>query len=282
METIKEGIRIALNLISAMGPEDFLDIAIVAVIIYKLLTFVRKTSASGLIKGIFIILVILWISSALHLTMVNYLLGKTMELGVIALIVLFQPEIRKFLTTTGSSLNAIFESNHRDKELIEVAVMQTVAACTEMSKTKTGALIVFERNVHLDEYVKSGTGIDAVPSVELILQIFYPNTPLHDGAVIMTDGKIVAAGCMLPMSTNMNLSRELGMRHRAGIGISERSDAVVVIVSEETGAISVAVDGMLKRHLSPETFEMLLKNELVPVKLSFKERVLNKLRKKDA
>jgi len=122
----------------------------------------------------------------------------------------------------------------------------------------------------------------ATPSVDLLLQVFYPNTPLHDGAVIIADGYLAAAGCMLPMSANTNLSRELGMRHRAGIGITERSDAISVIVSEETGAISVAVDGMLKRHLTPDTFEMLLKNELIPEKVSFKQRVMDKVKIKNA
>ena len=278
MGTIKEGLRVALNLIGAMNFTDFLDIAIVAFVIYKLVTFARKTSVSGLFKGIFILIGVLLLAGALNLTMVESLLRKVFELGVIALIILFQPEIRKFLTTTGSSINSVFEL-HKETQPVETAVRHTVDACVEMSKTKTGALIVFQRNVHLNEYVKSGTAMDSIPSVELLLQVFYPNTPLHDGAVIVADGKIVAAGCMLPMSANMNLSRELGMRHRAGIGISERSDAVAVIVSEETGAISVAVDGMLKRHLSPETFEMLLKNELIPEKVSMKDRILGKLRK---
>ena len=133
-----------------------------------------------------------------------------------------------------------------------------------MARTKTGVLIAFQRDISLEEYTKTGTPMDAEPSVELLKNIFFPNTPLHDGAVIIVDGRILAAGCMLPMSSNVNLSRDLGMRHRAGIGLSERTDAVVVIVSEETGAMSVAIDGMLKRHLTAETFEKLLRNELLP------------------
>lgn len=280
MESIRNALRVAGNLLSAMSVTDFLDIIIVAFVIYELLSFVRRTSASGLIKGIVLIVVILWISKGLRLTMVNYLLGKTMELGVIALIVLFQPEIRGFLTSAGSNVGSFFE--RRARELTDIAVNTTVQACLEMSRTKTGALIVFERNIHLEEYIKSGTKLSAEPSVELLLQVFYPKTPLHDGAMIIIDGKVVAAGCMLPMSSNTNLSRDLGMRHRAGIGISERSDAVVVIVSEETGAISVAIDGMLKRHLTPETFEMLLKSELITQKTGLLQKLRGRIGIKDA
>ena len=141
--------------------------------------------------------------------------------------------------------------------------MQTVLACSDMSKSRTGALIIFERDNRLSDYINTGTIVDAAPTAELIKNLFYNKAPLHDGAVIIREGRIAAAGCMLPLSSNPNLSKELGMRHRAGIGMSERSDAVVVIVSEESGGISVAVDGMLKRHLSPETCERLLRNELL-------------------
>ena len=279
--TINEALRIIGNVISGMRWSDVVDILIITFIIYKLLSFVRKTSASGIIKGIVLIIVVLWLSEAFNFTIVSWLLGKTMELGVIAIIILFQPEIRNFLTTTGSSLGNVFERKH-GKEQIDIVIEATVTACTQLSKTRTGALIVFQRNVQLEEYMKSGTVMNSVPSVDLFLQIFYPNTPLHDGALIIADGYIGAAGCMLPMSANTNLSRELGMRHRAGIGITEHSDAISIIVSEETGAISVAVDGMLKRHLTPGTFEMLLKNELIPEKISFKQRVMDKVKRKDA
>ncbi|MCQ2452276.1 MAG: diadenylate cyclase CdaA [Oscillospiraceae bacterium] len=276
---ISESFRIAGNLVTAMSVSDFIDILVVAFIIYKLFMFIRRTSAGALLWGIVLVALLLFLSSAFQLTVINSLLSKTMELGVIALIVLFQPEIRSFLTTAGSSLSGMFSRNY--SEAAEIAVSSTVEACLEMSKTRTGALLVFERNVHLEEYTKSGTTMDAVPSVELFLQIFYPKTPLHDGAVIVSDGKVVAAGCMLPMSTNNNLSRDLGMRHRAGIGISEKSDAIVVIVSEETGGISVADRGMLKRNLDAETFDMLLKSELIPEKDGFFLRFKNRLRGKN-
>ena len=266
MDAINEALQVVGNVVSGMRWSDIVDILIITFIIYKLLSFVRKTSASGIIKGIILLIVIMWLSQVFNFTIVSWLLGKTMELGIIALIILFQPEIRNFLTTTGSSLGNVFERK----------------AGRELSKKRTGALIVFQRNVQLEEYMKSGTMMRSEPSVELLLQVFYPNTPLHDGAVIIADGVVAAAGCMMPMSANTNLSRDLGMRHRAGIGITERSDAISIIVSEETGAISVAVDGMLKRHLTADTFEMLLRNELLPEKVSFKNRVMNKVKKNNA
>lgn len=259
---------------------DIIDIAIMSFIIYKLLSFVRRTSSAGVVKGIILLLAIMWLSSALHLHVLNYLLGKTMELGVVVLIVIFQPEIRKFLSQLGSRRIVEFFSRKPNERSIETAITHTVAACTDMARTKTGALIAFQRDISLEEYTKTGTPMDAAPSVELLKNIFFPNTPLHDGAVIIEDGRILAAGCMLPMSTNVNLSRDLGMRHRAGIGLSERSDAVVVIVSEETGTISVAVDGMLKRHLAAETFEKLLRNELLPETKSNAGSFWNKIRVK--
>lgn len=280
LDSVNEFLRVAGNLISAMTIADFIDIAIVAFIIYKVLSFARRTSAGALIWGIVLVLVVLGISQIAKLTVISYLLGRAVELGVIAIIVLFQPEIRGFLTSAGSSVSGVFARSY--KQATEIAVSATVEACEDMSRTKTGALIVFERNVHLEEYIKSGTKLDSAASAELLLQIFYPNTPLHDGAVIISDGRVVAAGCMLPMSSSNNLSRELGMRHRAGIGLSERSDAVVAIVSEESGGISVAINGMLKRNLDPETFEMLLKKELVPEKDGFMARIRNVLRRNNA
>ena len=157
----------------------------------------------------------------------------------------------------------MFNDPKQQSEL-ETAIDQTVVACKEMSQSKTGVLIVFERDIRLDDMVRSGTMLDAAVSSELLKNIFFVKAPMHDGAVIIRHGRILGAGCMLPLSKNVNLSRDLGMRHRAGIGMSENSDAVVVIVSEETGSISVAIGGMLKRHLMPETLRQLLRNELMP------------------
>ena len=162
-----------------------------------------------------------------------------------------------------SRIGSVFVREEVPGEL-ENAITQTVLAYTDLSKTKTGALMVFERKNQLDDAIKTGTALDCVVNAELLKNIFWNKAPLHDGAVIVRAGRIVGAGCMLPLSGNVNLSRDLGMRHRAGIGASENSDAVVAIVSEETGSISVAVGGMLKRHLAPETLERLLRNELLP------------------
>lgn len=242
---------------------DVIDIVVVAYLILKLLTVVRKTTTSSVIKGIVFLVALIWVSSLLELTMVTFILGETMKLGLLVIIVLFQPELRKFLEQFGSrNWSLIFKPKVQNAH-IETSIAYTISACFEMSKTKTGALIVFEREIGLGDYIRTGTRVDAVMSVELLGNIFFHNSPLHDGAVIVNGGRIVSAGCMLPMSNNANLSRELGMRHRAGIGISERSDAIAVIVSEETGSVSVAIDGMLKRHLARDTFEKLLRNELI-------------------
>ncbi|MEG1720122.1 MAG: diadenylate cyclase CdaA [Pseudoflavonifractor sp.] len=247
-----------------MGFADVLDIAIMAFIIYKLLTLVRRTSSGQVVKGVFIVLAAFALATAFHLTVFSYILSKALEWGVLALVILFQPEIRRFLEQMGrSSIGSVFTREETPGEM-EDAITQMVAAYEDLSKTKTGALMVFERKNSLDDAIKTGTRLDCEINSELLKNIFWNKAPLHDGAVIVRGGRIVGAGCMLPLSGNVNLSRDLGMRHRAGIGASENSDAVVAIVSEETGSISVAVGGMLKRHLAPETLERLLRNELMP------------------
>lgn len=245
---------------------DILDILIMALVVYKLLTLVKTSRVANLLKGVFIFLAILWLSTFLNLHGISYLMGKMVEWGVLALIILFQPEIRRVLEQVGSrKLNLLGLFSHGEAvNVMEHTIGQTVLACTEMSKSRTGALIVFEREILLDDMVRSGTVLDAAVSSELLKNIFFVKAPMHDGAVIVRHGRLLGAGCMLPLSKNVNLSRDLGMRHRAGIGMSENSDAVVVIVSEETGTISVAIGGMLKRHLMPETLENLLRNELLP------------------
>ncbi len=262
MESVREFLRVLLNLIQTLSFWDVLDIIIVAYLIYRILTVVRKTSSGGVIKGIILIIAVMWLSSLLNLNVITYLLGQTMKLGVLVLIILFQPELRRFLEQMGSKNFNFILGRKAQIGNIEAGITNTVAACTEMSKKRTGALIVFERESTLIDYTKTGTRLDSILSPELLTSIFYPKSPLHDGAVIVRSGRIFAASCMLPMTSNLNISRDLGMRHRAGIGISEVTDAVVVIVSEETGSISVAIGGMLKRHLAHDTFEKLLKNEL--------------------
>ena len=219
---------------------DILDIAIMAFVLYKIFTLVQSTKAASLVKGLLIFLAALVLSSALHLNGINYIMTRMVNLGLLALIILFQPEIRRVLEQVGSRRLVAFFIHEESASTMEQAIGQTVLACTEMSQSRTGALIVFEREILLDDMVRSGTVLDAAVSAELLKNIFFVKAPMHDGAVIVRHGRVLGAGCMLPLSKNVNLSRDLGMRHRAGIGMSENSDAVVVIVSEETGSISVA------------------------------------------
>jgi len=243
---------------------DVLDIAILSFFIYKLIWATRKNSFGRVLKGVGVLLVMMALASVLKLYAVSYLFNIVIDWGVFALIVIFQPEIRRLLERVGDSrlFVALFSSRNRNVNVVDRAIRETVNAYEKMSKDKVGALMVFERQNHLDDVIKTGTALDCAISSELLKNIFWNKAPLHDGAVIVRNGRIAAAGCMLPLSGNVNLSRDLGMRHRAGIGMSEHSDAVVVIVSEETGSISAAVGGMLKRHLAPETLERLLRNEL--------------------
>ena len=255
MDSIISVLQSAWRYIMLVRITDVLDVAIMSFAIYKLLSL-----------GIVIFIVALWLSSLLNLRGINYILSYVVEWGVLALFIVFQPELRRGLEQLGSKnirLVRLLSPEQHSTEL-EKAIDQTVLACMEMSKTRTGVLIVFERSMMLNDMLRSGTTLDAAVSSELLKNIFFVKAPMHDGAVIIRNGRILGAGCMLPLSKNVNLSRDLGMRHRAGIGMSENSDAVVVIVSEETGSISVAIGGMLKRHLMPETLSKLLKNELMP------------------
>lgn len=245
---------------------DILDIAIIAFLVYNLLRMVKSTRAENILKGVVAFLLVLWLVDILQLNAISYLMRNLVQVGILSIIVLFQPEIRQILERLGSKnlrLMRVFRSEEEITE-VEKAIDQTVMACSEMSRTRTGVLMVFERNINLDDIVRTGTELDCEVVCELLKNIFFVKAPMHDGAVIVRHGRIVGGGCMLPLSKNVNLSRDLGMRHRAGIGMSENSDAVVVIVSEETGSISVAIGGMLKRHLMPETLGKLLRNELMP------------------
>ena len=243
---------------------DLLDIAIMVFVLYKILVLVQSTKAASLLKGLFVFFAALLMSYLFQLHGIYYIMSSMVNMGILALIILFQPEIRRVLEQMGSRRFIAFFAHSEAGNVMEATIGQTVLACSEMSQSRTGALIVFEREILLDDMVRSGTVLDASVSSELLKNIFFVKAPMHDGAVIVRHGRILGAGCMLPLSINVNLSRDLGMRHRAGIGMSENSDAVVVIVSEETGSISVAIGGMLKRHLKPETLENLLRNELLP------------------
>ena len=251
-------------LVSTIRFSDIVDILIVAYLIYNVIMLIRKTNSYRLAQGVLLILIALWLSGVLKLTMFNRILQKTVELGLIALVIIFQPELRRLLERMGSGRFMFFLGGSSAPLTFESVVNQTVLACASMSESRTGALIVFERAISLNEQMATGTIVNADVTSELLRNIFFVKAPLHDGAAIIREGRLAAAGCMLPLSQNASLSSDLGMRHRAGIGMSEHSDAVVVIVSEETGAISVAMDGMLKRHLTPDMLEKILRTELLP------------------
>ena len=243
---------------------DIIDILVVAFIIYGIITMIQTTGAARIAKSIVIILALTVLTQLLNMYLMNYLLDKILEIGLIALVIMFQPELRRMLEKLGGkSLREVLSMKEEQREIDRV-ITQTVSACETMSKERTGVLIVFERDTSLIDCQKSGTVIDAQVSSELLRNIFFTKAALHDGAVIIRNERIAAAGCVLPLTQNRNISSDLGTRHRAAIGVSEVSDAVVVIVSEETGTISVAVGGMLKRHLAPQTLEKLLLNELAP------------------
>ncbi len=260
MNTIQE----LFQQLTKMKWSDYLDIIIVAYLIYKILPLFRTTATSRVAKAVVGILIAAWLTEALNLYTISFIMSQFLQIGLIALVVLFQPELRRMLDHLGNmKFRNLLSSEKQGTEMLPV-INQTVAACEVMSRERVGALIVFARDNPLDEYIKTGTKIDGQMSEQLIRNIFFPKAALHDGAMIVREGRMTAAGCVLPLSASDRLSADLGTRHRAGVGMSEASDAVVVIVSEETGTISVAVGGMLKRHLAPQTLERLLTNELCP------------------
>ena len=265
---------------------DILDILIVAFLIYKFLPLLKSTGTTRIAGVVVSVLVIAWLTDFLNLHALSWILNQFLSVGLIAIVVLFQPELRRMIDHIGNMKWKKFFGHQKPEQALIPVITQTVQACETMSKQKVGALIVFERDNRLDEYFKSGTMIDGEVSDQLLLNIFFPKAALHDGAMIVRGGRVAAAACVLPLSDSRRLSAELGTRHRAAVGMSEASDAVVVVVSEETGAISVAVGGMLKRHLAPQTLERLLRNELCPDEETTKEEDLvlklrQKLQKKD-
>ncbi len=242
---------------------DIIDILLVAFVIYKVITLIRSTSAARIAKAIILLLLLTLVTDLVRLNAMKYLLDKILELGFVALVIVFQPELRRMLERLGGSSFRDIVARQEQTEDMGKTIDECVRACEMMSKERVGALIAFERKNSLEQTAKGGTVVDAEVSQELIRNIFFPKAALHDGAMIIRGTRIVRAGCVLPLSENRNLSSDLGTRHRAGVGMSEVSDAVVLIVSEETGTISVAVDGMLKRHLAAETLRKLLQNELM-------------------
>ena len=274
-------LRSMLEQLPGMQFMDFLDIIIVAFLIYRLLPIFRSTGTARIAWVVVAVIVISWVTELLELHTLHFLLSELLAVGLIAIVVLFQPELRRMLDhMTNIKLKNFLGLKKPEQEMVPV-ILQTVKACEIMSREKVGALIVFARDSRLDEYFKTGTMIDGQVSEQLIRNVFFPKASLHDGAMIIRDGRVMAAGCVLPLSETNRLSADLGTRHRSAVGISEVSDAVTVIVSEETGAISVAVGGMLKRHLSYKTLERLLYQELCPEDTQqHEESIVVKLRQK--
>ena len=247
------------NIVSSVGITDVLDIAIIAFLIYKLLGFIRETRAEQLAKGLLLLVIATVLSKWLHLYTLHWLLSGILSAGLIAIVVIFQPELRRALEYLGRSrITNVF--GEVDKEEAKRIVGQFVEAVESMSASRTGALMVIEREISLNDIVETGTVIDAQITAQMIGTIFYEGTPLHDGAVIVRGDKLYAAGCVLPLTQNKELNKELGTRHRAGIGITENSDALVIIVSEETGVISIAQNGKLTRFLDGKKIEKKLLN----------------------
>lgn len=259
-----EALQSFMQQVARMQWSDYLDIALVTYLIYRLMPLVKTPSTMRIARAVLVVIVIAGLTEALHLYTLSFLLNQCLSIGLLALVILFQPELRRMLDHLGSvRLRSLF-GNTKPVAEMENVISQTVAACECMSREKVGALIVFTREASLEDFVKTGTTIDAQVSEQLIRNIFFPKAALHDGAMIIRDGRVTAAGCVLPLSTSDRLAADLGTRHRAGVGMSENSDALVVIVSEETGTISVAQGGMLKRHLAAGTLEKLLRNTLCP------------------
>lgn len=244
--------------------KDVIDVLIVSLCVFWVMKSLRNSRIEKLLKGFLLLLLLMLVSSAMELYVVNFLLKNVFDVGIIAVVVLFQPEFRKLLERFGATRLLMFSQREGDQDAIGNSIRETIEAVTELSREKTGALIVFEKIDKLDNIISTGTTVDAKVSSQLLRNIFYEKAPLHDGAVIITEGRIHSAGCILPLSTNFNLSKDLGTRHRAAVGMSESYDSLSVTVSEETGTISLAFGGILKRHLAPETLERLLMKELLP------------------
>jgi len=246
------------TLVSQIGPTDFIDVAIIAFIIYQILRFIRETRAEQLVKGLLILIVIMIVSGSLHLYTLNWVLRNFMQFGIIALVIVFQPELRRALEYLGRSRFIKGKLQAGDKEKAKTAATAIVKAVEYFSTNKVGAIIVIERDVSLTDFVETGVPLNSELSVEMLESIFFMGTPLHDGAAIISGDRIRAAACVLPLTRSKELSTEIGMRHRAGLGITEVSDAYAIVVSEETGIISTAREGRMTRFLDVKALEKTL------------------------
>ena len=257
---------------------DVLDIIIVAYLVYKILGFIQKTRAQQLVRGLVVLGIVFFLSDFLKLYLLNWLLRNFVTMGLFALIVLFQPELRRGLEQLGRRNIVSGQFRSLDKENAIEVVKEIVAAVDDFSATRTGALIVFERETMLNDIIETGTIVDARISVRLLGNLFYEGSPLHDGAVIIRGDRIHAASCVLPLTEKKNIGRNLGTRHRAGLGVSEVSDALVIVVSEETGVISVAENGNFRRFMDLKSVEKILLGVYMPQEETFRERMTRTLK----
>ena len=269
-----------LSLGASLSWRNALDIALVALLVYYVIALVRQTRANSVLKGLALVLIMAWLSDVMQLSAFNWILRQVINTGVIMLVVLFQPELRRGLEKIGRSKLSgagLLESSHKIATA-EHDADEIVHCMTNLSRRRVGALVVIQNKTGLNDIIATGTMLDAEVSSALLENIFEPNTPLHDGAVIMRGGRIVAAACYLPLSENYSISRELGTRHRAAIGISETTDATVLVVSEETGVISVAREGKLTRYFDAKALKKLLMDLFQPAEDSSKKTLLGMFR----
>ncbi len=249
-----------------------LDLTIVVLVLVKLIKLAKNSKVMQLIKGIVIVILATWLSDILHLTIVHSVLMAILPSGVVALIVIFQPEIRRALEQIGTNKFANFFGMDKDIETrTKEDIYKIVIAVEELAKTKTGALIVIERDIKIDDVVSTGIELNSEISPQLLVNIFVPNTPLHDGAVVIANNKILAAACILPLANNRDISKDLGTRHRAAVGISKESDAIVIVVSEESGKVSIAKDGTLIADVKEEALKQILIKNIVTNRLEEKK-----------
>lgn len=261
----------ALNsILKTISFADVIDVVLVAILIYQLMKLIKDTRVARIVKGLIFLIIVYFLAKQFGLRTVRFILEKLFDIGIVALVVVFQPELRRMLEHVGQtqvSTIKIFGKSYNDidisNRLWQKSINNICEAVSNLSQNKTGALIVLEKNIKLQDIIRTGTIIDAVPSSQMIENIFFKNSPLHDGGMIIRDGKLFAAGCLLPLSQNFKISKELGTRHRAALGMSEISDAIIVVVSEETGVISVAQEGHLTRRLSVNGLKHRLEREMI-------------------
>nr|WP_272507281.1 diadenylate cyclase CdaA [Clostridium aestuarii] len=278
-----EAINIVLDTIKNINIYAILDIIVVSYIFYKVYMLINETRAEQLLKGILLIILIIPISSLLHLDTLNWIINKTITIGVLSIIIIFQPEVRKALEHIGRSA---FKDKHflEDEEKMNEIITEIANAVENLSETRTGALIIIEQSTGVGDIIGTGNKLDAIVSTALLENIFVVNTPLHDGAVVIRDDRIAAAGCFLPLTSNTTINKQLGTRHRAAIGISEISDALTIIVSEETGVISLAVNGNLTRYYTKDKLKDILMRIIKYRKnrnTTYKEKVKSWFKKAD-